>query len=187
MEVKRILVTGGAGFIGHHLLRRLLKHPEYEIISLDRLDFSGNLNRIAELAQEFGPEEMRRLRVIFHDLRAELNDQISKQIGELDYIVHMAAGSHVNRSIANPLQFVQDNVVGTANLLEFARHHQPNLKKFINFGTDEVFGDAPDDIEYTNGHVTIAVVHTQLLKQEQKSSALRMKIPTRCLSMLHTP
>jgi len=98
MEVKRILVTGGAGFIGHHLLRRLLKHPEYEIISLDRLDFSGNLNRIAELAQEFGPEEMRRLRVILHDLRAELNDQI--------------------------------------------------LKKFINFGTDEVFGDAPDDIEY---------------------------------------
>jgi dTDP-glucose 4,6-dehydratase len=148
MEVKRILVTGGAGFIGHHFLRRLLKHPEYEIISLDRLDFSGNLNRIAELAQEFGPEEMRRLRVIFHDLRAEINGQIAKQIGDLDYIVHMAAGSHVNRSIANPLQFVQDNVVGTAHLLEFARHHQPNLKKFINFGTDEVFGDAPDNVEY---------------------------------------
>ena len=145
---KTILVTGGAGFIGHHMIRRLLKHEEYNIISMDRLDFSGNLNRLHELSQEFGTDTMKRLRVIYHDLRAEINPQLAGQIGPVDYIIHMAAGSHVTRSIENPMLFVQDNVVGTCNLLEYARRHLPNLEKFINFGTDEVFGSAPDGVEY---------------------------------------
>ena len=148
MNKQTVMVTGGAGFIGHHMIRRLLKHPEYNIISLDRLDFSGNLNRLAELAQEFGPDEMRRLRVVHHDLKAEINSQLAGQIGDVDYIIHMAAGSHVTRSIENPMLFVQDNVVGTCNLLDYARFHLPDLKKFINFGTDEVFGSAPLGVEY---------------------------------------
>ena len=148
MNTQTVMVTGGAGFIGHHMIRRLLKHSEYKIISLDRLDFSGNLNRLSELSQEFGQEEMRRLKVIYHDLRAEINPQLAGQIGEIDYIIHMAAGSHVTRSIENPMLFVQDNVVGTCNLLDYARKYLPNLKKFINFGTDEVFGSAPEGVEY---------------------------------------
>lgn len=146
--MKTIMVTGGAGFIGHHMIRRLLKHPEYNIISLDRLDFSGNLNRLSELAQEFGPDTMKRLRVVYHDLRAEINSPLAKQIGPVDVIIHMAAGSHVNRSIENPMLFVQDNVVGTCNLLDYARFHLPNLEKFINFGTDEVFGSAPEGVDF---------------------------------------
>jgi dTDP-glucose 4,6-dehydratase len=146
--MKTILVTGGAGFIGHHMIRRLLKHPEYNVISLDRLDFSGNLNRLAELGQEFGTDVMKRLRVIYHDLRAEINPQLAKQIGPVDVIIHMAAGSHVNRSIQNPMLFVQDNVVGTCNLLDYARFYLPNLEKFINFGTDEVFGSAPEGVDF---------------------------------------
>ncbi len=147
--MKTVLVTGGAGFIGHHMIRRLLKHEEYNIISMDRLDFSGNLNRLSELGQEFPAQTMKRLKVIHHDLRAEINSQLVKQIGNVDIIIHMAAGSHVNRSIENPMMFVMDNVVGTCNLLEYARHHLPNLEKFINFGTDEVFGSAPDGVEFT--------------------------------------
>lgn len=146
--MKNIMVTGGAGFIGHHMIRRLLKHPEYNIISLDRLDFSGNLNRIAELAQEFGSDDMRRVRIIHHDLKAAINPQLAAQIGPIDIIIHMAAGSHVNRSIENPMLFVLDNVVGTGNLLDYARQYLPNLNKFINFGTDEVFGSAPDGIDF---------------------------------------
>lgn len=145
---KTILVTGGAGFIGHHMIRRLLKHEEYDIISMDRLDFAGNLNRLAELGREFGSDAMSRLRVIFHDLRAEINPQLALQIGAVDIIIHMAAGSHVNRSIENPMLFVQDNVVGTCNLLDYARRYLPNLEKCINFGTDEVFGSAPEGVEY---------------------------------------
>jgi dTDP-glucose 4,6-dehydratase len=144
---KTILVTGGAGFIGHHMIRRLLKHPEYNIISLDRLDFSGNLNRLAELKTEFS-SAIRRLKVIHHDLKAEINDQLAKQLGNIDIIVHMAAGSHVTRSIENPLAFVLDNVVGTCNLLDYARKRLPNLEKFINFGTDEIFGSAPDGVDF---------------------------------------
>ena len=142
------MVTGGAGFIGHHMIRRLLKHSEYRIISLDRLDFSGNLNRLAELRQEFGTDAMSRVTVIHHDLKAEINSQLAKQIGQVDIIIHMAAGSHVTRSIENPMLFVQDNVVGTCNLLDYARNYLPNLEKFINFGTDEVFGSAPKGVEY---------------------------------------
>lgn len=147
MTQKNILVTGGAGFIGHHLIRRLLKHPEYNIVSLDRLDFAGNLNRLAEIRDEFGYRAKGRLKVIYHDLRAEINPQLAAQIGPIDIIVHMAAGSHVTRSIENPMMFVQDNVVGTCNLLEYART-LPNLEKFINFGTDEVFGAAPEGIDF---------------------------------------
>jgi len=148
-EKTTVLVTGGAGFIGHHLIRRLLKHPNISVVSLDRLDFSGNLNRLHELSKEFSKDDMSRLRVVYHDLRAEINDTLAKQLGEIDYIIHMAAGSHVNRSIQNPMLFVQDNIVGTCNLLEYARKHLPKLKKFINFGTDEVFGSAREGVEYT--------------------------------------
>ena len=115
-KTKTVLVTGGAGFIGHHMIRRLLKEEEYNVISMDRLDFSGNLNRLHELGQEFGTDTMKRLRVIYHDLRAEVNPQLAAQIGPVDTIIHMAAGSHVTRSIENPMLFVQDKVVGTCNL-----------------------------------------------------------------------
>lgn len=143
---KRILITGGAGFIAHHFVEYLLKNTDWEIVTLDRLDFSGNLNRLYEVVTA-QPNYKGRVSVVFHDLKGEINPQIAVKIGAIDYVVHMAAGSHVDRSIQYPLEFVYDNVVGTANILEFSRRID-NLEKFVYFSTDEVFGPAPDNIKY---------------------------------------
>jgi dTDP-glucose 4,6-dehydratase len=145
--MKRCLVTGGAGFIAHHVISHLLKNTDWNIVALDRLDFSGNLNRLADMMQEFNPETRKRVRVEFHDLRAELNPQLTHQIGPIDIVLHLAAGSHVDRSIEFPMEFVQDNVVGTCNILNYARQ-QDNLERFVYFSTDEVFGPAPNGIAY---------------------------------------
>jgi len=144
---KKVLVTGGAGFIAHHLIGHLLTYTDWDIISLDRLDYSGNLNRLHDLIISFDPEVRKRVKVVYHDLKSELNSLVRSQIGSVDYILHLAAGSHVDRSIEYPMEFVMDNVVGTCNILEFART-QKKLKRFIYFSTDEVFGPAPDGIKY---------------------------------------
>ena len=146
--MKKVLITGGAGFIAHHTIGYLLKHTDWDIITLDRLDYSGNLNRLHDLMLSFDPEVRKRVRIVHHDLKAELNPLVRSEIGQVDYILHLAAGSHVDRSIDYPMEFVLDNVVGTANILDFARLHQDNLERFIYFSTDEVFGPAPDGIKY---------------------------------------
>ena len=85
--------------------------------------------------------------MIHHDLKAELNPEITSTIGKVDYISHLAAGSHVDRSISYPLEFVMDNVVGTAHILDYARKLD-NIEQFAYFSTDEVFGPAPKGINY---------------------------------------
>ena len=75
---KTVLVTGGAGFIGHHFIKRILLEG-YRVVCLDRLDFSGNLNRLAEIMHELPPIVASNLQVIYHDLRAEINPQLAKQ------------------------------------------------------------------------------------------------------------
>ena len=145
--MKRALITGGAGFIAHHLIGQILERTDWEIISLDRLDYSGNLNRLHDLMLTFDPEVRKRVKIVHHDLKAELNPLVRSEVGDVDYIIHLAAGSHVDRSIDYPMEFVMDNVVGTVNILEFART-QENLERFVYFSTDEVFGPAPDGIKY---------------------------------------
>lgn len=144
---KQILITGGAGFIGHHLIEHILLHTDWNIITIDRLDVSGNLNRLHEMLTNHDLEVKKRVRFIFHDLRAELGPQLMHDIGDINVILHVAASSHVDRSILYPLQFVQDNIVGTAHILEYARKLK-NLEKFIYFSTDEVFGPAPAGVSY---------------------------------------
>ena len=146
--MKKVLITGGAGFIAHHLIGEILKKTDWEIFTLDRLDFSGNLNRIVDMLKDFDNKNKERVKVIYHDLKAEINPMISDEIGKVNYIYHLAAGSHVDRSIDNPLEFVYDNVVGTCNILNYARS-QKDLERFLYFSTDEVFGPAPDDIKYS--------------------------------------
>ena len=146
---KTVLITGGAGFIAHHVIDKILKETDWNIVSLDRLDISGNLNRLHDMLQDHDPREVaRRLRIIFHDLKAEVNSQIIADIGPVDIVLHLAAGSHVDRSITYPMEFVQDNVVGTVNMLDYARKHLPNLERFVYFSTDEIYGIAPPGVAY---------------------------------------
>ena len=144
---KRVLITGGAGFIAHHVILYFLKNTDFEIVSLDRLDFSGDLNRLQEILQEVDIETRKRVSVVHHDLKAELNDYVRDKIGHIDIIIHMAAASHVTRSIKYPVEFVYDNIIGTVNLLEYARK-LPNLERMIYFSTDEVFGASVSDVPF---------------------------------------
>ena len=142
-----ILITGGCGFIGHHMVEYLLQNDDCNIVILDRLDVSGNLNRLTELP--IWQKEKGRVSFVWHDMKSELhnNEVLTSMIGKVDTILHIGASSHVDRSIDDPLSFVMDNVVGTCNMLNYARR-QDNLSNFIYFSTDEIFGPAPEGINY---------------------------------------
>jgi len=142
-----ILITGGCGFIGHHMVEYLLQNDDCNIVILDRLDVSGNLNRLTELP--IWQKEKGRVSFVWHDMKSELhnNEVLTSMIGKVDTILHIGASSHVDRSIEDPLSFVMDNVVGTCNMLNYARR-QDNLSNFIYFSTDEIFGPAPEGINY---------------------------------------
>ena len=131
----RLLVTGGAGFIGSHYVRCALsgRYPrldDAEIVVLDKLTYAGNESNLAPAA------DSRRLRFVEGDiLDADLVDRL---IGESDEVVHFAAESHVDRSIAGAAEFVLTNVVGTQTLLDAALRHE--IRKFVHVSTDEVYG-----------------------------------------------
>jgi len=144
--MKKVLITGGAGFIGHHVIDYFLRTTDCEIVVLDRLDYSGNLNRIDDVLKT-QPHNKNRVKVVFHDLKAEINPLVANFIGKCDTILHLAAASHVDRSITHPLEFIYDNIIGTANLLEYARRLD-YLDKFLYFSTDEIFGAAPLGVDY---------------------------------------
>lgn len=164
--MKRVLISGGAGFIGSHIVNYLLQKTDWKLVLLDRLDTSGNLHRVTEL-DSYDP-----MRIEFNwwDLKSPINDSMSKRLGVVDDVIHLAASSHVDRSIEDPLSFIMDNVVGTTNLLMWAKgggmkrldvpKSAPETEdgvtgpiiwskgaytgKFINFSTDEVFGPAAE-------------------------------------------
>lgn len=144
---KRVLITGGAGFIGHHVIDMLLHKTDWQIVSLDRLDYSGNLNRLHDVVMRHPVETRKRVKVVWHDLKAEIQDLTANMIGDVNIILHLAAASHVDRSITYPMEFLMDNTVGTVNVLNFARKLK-NLERMIYFSTDEIFGPAPRGVSY---------------------------------------
>ena len=144
----RVLLTGGAGFIGHHMIEHFLRRTNWTIVILDRLDISGNLNRLHEVVKEYPKDTLyNRLKWVYHDFKAPINEKIAELIGGLDGILHIGASTHVDRSITHPLEFVYDNVVGTANMLEFMRNYAVNAW-MVYFSTDEVFGPAIGNVKY---------------------------------------
>jgi dTDP-glucose 4,6-dehydratase len=143
--IKRCLITGACGFIGAHVIQYLLEKTDWDLVLLDRLDFSGTLSRLDEV---IALKDRKRIKFVWHDLKAEINNFVSKDIGDINYIIHLAASSHVDRSLIDPMSFMMDNAIGTTNLLNFART-LPNLEKFINFSTDETLGPAPEGVNYS--------------------------------------
>jgi dTDP-glucose 4,6-dehydratase len=134
--MKTILITGGAGFIGSHVVRLFVnKYPDYQIINLDKLTYAGNLANIVDIENKenytFVKGDINDI-VFLHDLFEE------KKITD---VIHLAAESHVDRSISGPMEFITTNIVGTANLLEVARKNWTGENHtFYHISTDEVFG-----------------------------------------------
>ena len=139
MDVKRnLLITGGAGFIGSHVVRLFVtKYPEYHIINLDKLTYAGNLANLADIEQQSN----------YTFVKADICD--FEKILELfrqyciDGVIHLAAESHVDRSIKDPFTFAQTNVMGTLSLLQAAKvswDGQYDGKRFYHISTDEVYG-----------------------------------------------
>lgn len=136
MNNKVILITGGAGFIGSHVIRLFVNsYPQYQIINLDKLTYAGNLENLKDIEQAEN----------YHFVKGDIQDkaflrQLFKDRGVTD-VIHLAAESHVDRSISGPMEFILTNIVGTANLLEVAKAHWTgNDNIFYHVSTDEVYG-----------------------------------------------
>jgi dTDP-glucose 4,6-dehydratase len=145
--MKKILITGGAGFIGSHVVRRFVQqYPNYEIVNLDALTYAGNLANLADI------ENSTNYRFVKADITeaAEIN-QLFK-VENFDAVIHLAAESHVDRSIADPSAFVMTNVIGTVNLLNAAKEYWKgnyDQKRFYHVSTDEVYGALGDTGMFT--------------------------------------
>jgi dTDP-glucose 4,6-dehydratase len=136
--MKTILITGGAGFIGSHLVRLMLKkYSDYKIINLDKLTYAGNLENLTDV-EDFPNYEFVKGDIV----DAEFVNQLFTDYN-FDSVIHLAAESHVDRSIEGPLEFIMTNIVGTTNLLNAAKDAWKNdftNKLFYHVSTDEVYG-----------------------------------------------
>ncbi|MBF8964210.1 dTDP-glucose 4,6-dehydratase [Pontibacter sp. FD36] len=143
----KILITGGAGFIGSHVVRLFVeKYPQYQVFNLDKLTYAGNLQNLKDLEVEEN----------YTFLKGDITDSAYLESifseNAFDAVIHLAAESHVDRSISGPMAFVRTNVMGTVNLLEACRKHwlgQLEGKLFYHVSTDEVYGSLGDEGLFT--------------------------------------
>lgn len=143
MTKKTLLVTGGAGFIGSAVVRQLIRNNNYNVVNIDKLTYAGNLESLKDVSNN----EL----YTFEQVDICDKDEISRIFKQYNPvgILHLAAESHVDRSISGPGEFVQTNIIGTYNLLECAREYYNQLPdknnfKFVHISTDEVFGTLGD-------------------------------------------
>ena len=145
----KLLVTGGAGFIGSAVIRHIINNTNDEVVNLDKLTYAGNLESLAEVSDSE--------RYTFEQVdicnRAEVDRVLAQH--QPDAIMHLAAESHVDRSIDGPAEFIETNIVGTYTLLEATRQYWQTLEaekktnfRFHHISTDEVYGDLPHPGDY---------------------------------------
>jgi dTDP-glucose 4,6-dehydratase len=145
--MKTILVTGGAGFIGSHVVRLFVnKYPDYKIVNLDKLTYAGNLNNLKDIENKPNYEFVKGDIVDGEFIQKLFEER------QFDGVIHLAAESHVDRSISNPTEFVFTNVIGTVNLLNSAKFiwkDKMEGKRFYHISTDEVYGSLGDEGMFT--------------------------------------
>jgi dTDP-glucose 4,6-dehydratase len=117
--MKTVLLTGGTGFIGSHVVEAILKNTDWNITILDRLDETSTPHRLADM--DIWEANKSRVKFVFWDLKSPINSFTANKLGAPNYVLHLAASTHVDRSITDPTMFVMDNVVGTLNLLNWAK------------------------------------------------------------------
>lgn len=140
----RVLVTGAAGFIGSFIVQKLLNETDWEIVCIDKLTYSSfGWKRL----KDSGVYNSDRVKCVTWDLVCPINDYFAEELGDINIIIHMAAETHVDNSIANPVGCIHNNVMSTVQLLEYARKLK-NLKCFQYFSTDEVYGCAPKGVAF---------------------------------------
>lgn len=174
--LKRVLVTGAAGFAGSHIVEHLVAQPDTEVVALDALTYAGRMDNLPSC------------RFICWDFRLPVSDAMLKSLGPITHIIHNGAESHVARSFQNPKLFVNSNIFGTLNILEVARR-VPNLQKFIYVSTDEVFGPArnrafveTDSLAPTNPYAATKAAGEELIYAYFRSYGLPAII-TRTMNM----
>lgn len=148
----RILITGIAGFFGSHLLEHVLVNTDWDVIGIASWKHKGTPERIEEVLKG-NPSWRDRLEIITHDLQSPFTARTIKRLGHIDYILNLASESHVDRSIEDPVPFIQNNVNLALTMLELARELKP--KVFLQFSTDETYGAAPLGVNHKEWAPTV--------------------------------
>lgn len=138
----KVLVTGSGGFVGSHIVDYLLSHTDWYIVGIDSFTHKGDPLRLID----FNQTTNKRYDVFYCDLNSPISTRLKDKIGSIDYIINVASESHVDRSISDPVPFIQNNINLMLHILEYSREINP--KKFIHISTDEVYGESILDYKH---------------------------------------